>query len=253
MTDAYQRKGRSASPGRPTLGRQAAALCGSLAFDSRRADSSASARRCSPRRRRGSSTRTRWRRSTRYDLPTAPNPPSTHEYQNFTGGGYFFLDQKDRLWVPTKTDHIFVLSEGADGSTLTLERDYDLTSVLDERDRADHLRAARLRRPDLVRLEEERQGRHARPARPGRSKVIKLDGRGDRELVRGRRGRRLHRLRQAHVPVQGQQERQAADRLAGAATRTPGSSSRARSTPARGRRRRSWTTATSRSPTTPTR
>ena len=66
-----------------------------------------------------------------YDLPNAPNPPNTPEYQNFTGGGYFFLDQDDRLWVPTKTDHIFVLSEGADGSTLTLDADYDLTSVLD--------------------------------------------------------------------------------------------------------------------------
>ncbi len=33
--------------------------------------------------------------------------------------------------MPTKTDHIFVLSEGADGSTLTLDADYDLTSVLD--------------------------------------------------------------------------------------------------------------------------
>ena len=66
-----------------------------------------------------------------YTLPTAPDPPGTPEYQNFTGGGYFFLDDQDRLWVPTKTDHIFVLSEGADGSTLTLDADYDLTSVLD--------------------------------------------------------------------------------------------------------------------------
>jgi len=66
-----------------------------------------------------------------YDLPNAPSPPNTPEYQNFTGGGYFFLDQDDRIWVPTKTDHIYVLGEGADGNTLTLEADYDLTSVLD--------------------------------------------------------------------------------------------------------------------------
>jgi hypothetical protein len=33
--------------------------------------------------------------------------------------------------VATKTDHIFVISEGSDGKTLTLDRDYDLTSVLD--------------------------------------------------------------------------------------------------------------------------
>src|SRR4051794_12261963 len=44
-----------------------------------------------------------------YDLPTAPDPPGTKQYQNFTGGGYFFLDQKDRMWSATKTSHLFVL------------------------------------------------------------------------------------------------------------------------------------------------
>ena len=35
-----------------------------------------------------------------YDLPNAPEPARTRqEYQNFTGGGYFFLDDKDRIWV----------------------------------------------------------------------------------------------------------------------------------------------------------
>jgi hypothetical protein len=66
-----------------------------------------------------------------YDLPQAPNPPYTPAYQNFTGGGYYFLDDRDRIWVPTKTDHIFVLAESADGTSLSLARDYDLTSALD--------------------------------------------------------------------------------------------------------------------------
>ena len=35
------------------------------------------------------------------------------------------------MWVPTKTDHIFVIGEGADGNTLTLEQDFDLTPYLD--------------------------------------------------------------------------------------------------------------------------
>ena len=65
-----------------------------------------------------------------YDLPDAPNTPGTKLYQNFTGGGYFFLDNRDRMWVPTKTDHIFVLTVGSDGS-LTKTGDYDLTGVLD--------------------------------------------------------------------------------------------------------------------------
>ena len=105
-----------------------------------------------------------------YVLPTAPNTPGTQEYQNFTGGGYFFLDDEDRIWVPTKTDHIYVIGQGADGNTLTLENDYDLTSVLDADDRADQLGAAGLQRPDLVRLEGQRQGRHARTRRPARSR-----------------------------------------------------------------------------------
>ena len=49
-------------------------------------------------------------------------------------------------------------------------RDFDLTGVLDESSERITLGAARLPRPDLVRLEEERQGRHARPqdrAHPG--------------------------------------------------------------------------------------
>jgi len=63
------------------------------------------------------------------DLPTAPNPPGTVEYQNFAGGGYFFLDQKDRIWVATRTDHIWMIDTA--GDELTVERDYDLTGVLD--------------------------------------------------------------------------------------------------------------------------
>ena len=73
--------------------------------------SSPSARRSRSRRSRGSSTRTPWRRSPSTTLPDAPDPPGTHEYQNFSGGGYFFLDDEDRIWVPTKTNHIFVLGQ----------------------------------------------------------------------------------------------------------------------------------------------
>jgi hypothetical protein len=66
------------------------------------------------------------------DLPTAPNTPNTPAFQNFTGGGYFFVDNKDKIWAATKTDHIFKIGEGDDGNTLTVERDYDLNGVLDE-------------------------------------------------------------------------------------------------------------------------
>ena len=80
--------------------------------------------------------------------PCRPRPtrPGPLEYQNFTGGGYFFLDDKDRIWVPTKTDHIYVLNEGADGNTLTLEQRLRPDLGARPGDRADHLGAARLQR-----------------------------------------------------------------------------------------------------------
>ena len=168
------------------------------------AGSSRSARRCSPVPRSGSWTRTRLATLGSLDLPDAANPPGTKPYQNFTGGGYFFLDQKDRIWVPTKTDHISGLQRGrgrrhADARARLRP---DLGARL--RDRADQLGAARLHGPDLVRLQDERQGRHAGPQ--DRRARGEEHGRGDRELVRGRRRRHLHRLRQAHVPVQGRAE-----------------------------------------------
>jgi hypothetical protein len=70
-----------------------------------------------------------------YVLPNAPPPPGTPVFQDFTGGGYFFLDSKDRVWIATKTNHLFVLAVSADGRTVTKAGDYDLTSVVrgDER------------------------------------------------------------------------------------------------------------------------
>jgi hypothetical protein len=70
-----------------------------------------------------------------YDLPTASDPPGTRQYQNFAGGGYFFLDDRDRIWSATKTSHIFVLQVSPDGRTITKVGDYDLTSVLADDER----------------------------------------------------------------------------------------------------------------------
>ena len=97
-----------------------------------------------------------------YDMPNAPDPPGTKAYQNFAGGGYFFLDGRDRVWSATKTSHLFVLQVSPDGRSITKVRDYDLTRRARGR-RAHHLGAARLQGPDLVRLEEERQGRDPQP------------------------------------------------------------------------------------------
>ena len=160
MTDAYQQKGPLGNSPVAISEAKPSRICGSLAFDSAgRIVSVCPSLFAGPQIRIMDPDTLATLGS--LDLPDAANPPGTKPYQNFTGGGYFFLDQKDRIWVPTKTDHIQVYSEGADGVTPTLERDYDLTSVLDPVDRADQLGAAGLQRPDLVRLEGERQGRDA--------------------------------------------------------------------------------------------
>lgn len=63
-----------------------------------------------------------------YDFPDAPKVGNTPDYQNFAAGGYFYLDNLDRLVVPTKTNHIYVLGQTADGSAFRLVRDFDLTT-----------------------------------------------------------------------------------------------------------------------------
>jgi hypothetical protein len=130
MTDAYQRSGPLGNNLQAGSGSLPPSLCGSLAFDQAGRLVSVCPSLLAPPTARIIDPVTLEVVSS-FVLPNAPNAPGTQEYQNFTGGGYFFLDEQDRLWVPTKTDHIFVLNEGPDGNTLTLEADYDLTPVLD--------------------------------------------------------------------------------------------------------------------------
>jgi hypothetical protein len=70
-----------------------------------------------------------------YDFPQAPDPPGTPAFQNFTGGGYFFLDDRDRVWSATKTSHLMVIAQSRDGRSLRRVADYDLTSVLRDDER----------------------------------------------------------------------------------------------------------------------
>ena len=130
MTDAYRRAGPLGSNLQATSEQMRPAVCGSLAFDTPRrlvsvcpALGAPQARIIDPGTLAIVDT---------YDLPNAPDPPGTKIYQNFSGGGYFFLDNKNRIWVPTKTDHIFVVRETANGTQLEKVGDYDLTGVLDE-------------------------------------------------------------------------------------------------------------------------
>ena len=66
------------------------------------------------------------------DRPSSPNP-----FQDFSGGGYFYLDNEGRAVVPTTTRHVFVIRPRGSrrDATLELERDYDLTGTLTSTDK----------------------------------------------------------------------------------------------------------------------
>jgi hypothetical protein len=64
-----------------------------------------------------------------FSLPPRQDVPS-NLFQDFTGGGYFYLDNQDRVVANTTTKHIYVLAENAGSPGFTLVHDYDLTSVL---------------------------------------------------------------------------------------------------------------------------
>src|SRR3954447_22737530 len=134
MTDAYRRRGPLGRAPRTFSGLMAPALCGSLTFSSRgylvsvcpSVGTAPQARVIDPDTLAVLAS---------YDMPSAPDPPGTKAYQNFAGGGYFFLDGRDRIWSATKTGHVLVLRVARNGRSIAQVRDYDLTGVLasDER------------------------------------------------------------------------------------------------------------------------
>jgi hypothetical protein len=65
-----------------------------------------------------------------FSLPPRQSLPS-NLFQDFTGGGYFYLDDHDQVVTSTTTRHIYVISEtpGAQPG-FTLAHDYDLSNVL---------------------------------------------------------------------------------------------------------------------------
>ena len=108
-------------------------------------------------------------------------------FQNFTGGGYFFLDRQDRIWSATKTSHLVVLAERDDGDAGS-SRSPTTTSRRAERRRAGHLGAARLRAAASG-SSPRRAARSASSTRGRAGSASIAPRRGDRELVRGRPGR----------------------------------------------------------------
>jgi hypothetical protein len=63
----------------------------------------------------------------RATYPMPPRQPGAgNPFTDFSGGGYFYLDHKDRVVAPTTTRHIFVIAE-TPGPGLERRRDFDLS------------------------------------------------------------------------------------------------------------------------------
>jgi hypothetical protein len=62
-------------------------------------------------------------------FPLPPRIPSGGSpFTDFSGGGYFYLDNKDRAVIPTTTGHIWIVRENGNG--FALDHDYDITSAV---------------------------------------------------------------------------------------------------------------------------
>jgi len=134
MTDAYQSAGPLGNHLQATSGAHAPSLCGSLAFDKAGHIVSVCPSKFAAPQARVFDPKTLDILAT-YDMPNAPDDPDQPFFQNFTGGGYFFLDGKDRLWSATKTSHLIVLAIKDNGRKLIKVADYDLSKVLKENQR----------------------------------------------------------------------------------------------------------------------
>jgi hypothetical protein len=69
----------------------------------------------------------------RFDLPPR-SPSSPNIFRDFAGGGYFYLDHRDRAVIPTTNRHIFVVAQSGGATGFELVRDYDLSGVVQSGD-----------------------------------------------------------------------------------------------------------------------
>ena len=134
MTDTYRIAGPRPGNLTTAFGPHAPSLCGSLTFDRRGRILSVCPSIVAPPVARLIDPDSLEVRA-EYTMPNAQTPAGTPEFQNFAGGGYFFLDERGRIWSATKTNHLFVLRVAADGRSFRKVADYDLTSAVvgDER------------------------------------------------------------------------------------------------------------------------
>ena len=64
-------------------------------------------------------------------FPLPPRlPGGGNLFTDFAGGGYFYLDDRDRAVIPTTTRHVYVVRQTGGGTGFALERDYDLSTAV---------------------------------------------------------------------------------------------------------------------------
>jgi hypothetical protein len=130
MTDAYAGPGPTGRNPIASSGTGGPGICATLATDSRGRLISVCPSIIAPPQARIIDPDTLETIAT-YNLPDGPSVGDTPTFQDYTSGGYFFLDERDRIWVPTKTNFLYVLGQTETGDGFRLERTFDLTGVVD--------------------------------------------------------------------------------------------------------------------------
>ena len=72
------------------------------------------------------------------EFPLPPRQPgAANPFTDFSGGGYFYLDHRDRAVIPTTHRHLWVVeqTDGPLGPGFALTRDYDVSGVLSPDDK----------------------------------------------------------------------------------------------------------------------
>ncbi len=70
-----------------------------------------------------------------FALPPRQPSASADLFTDFSGGGYFYLDDQDRAIIPTTTRHVLVVAETGDTPGFVQQRDYDLSGVVPSGDK----------------------------------------------------------------------------------------------------------------------
>ena len=69
-------------------------------------------------------------------FPLPPRSPGGGDpFSDFSGGGYFYLDNRDRAVIPTTNRQVWIVRETQDGSGFELEHAYDLNGAVAPDDR----------------------------------------------------------------------------------------------------------------------